>query len=151
MAFVLRHARAKLGVVTDLGETDEALLAALRGADALVLEANHDEEIIRRKLADHRFATDWQYLTWVLSDHGHLSNRQCAETLAGTLTGAPCHVFLAHLSENHNDPRRDNNDFHRAQATVRRLLEAERIPVPHLHRTYRIGREASQPSVVVEV
>jgi len=150
-AFVLRHGRAKIGVVTDLGETDDALLSALQGVDALVLEANHDEEIIRRKLADHRFASDWQYLSWVLSDHGHLSNRQCAEALATLLTGRKCHVFLAHLSENHNDPRRDNNDFHRAQSCVRRFLEAEGIPVPHLHRTHRIGREASPPSVVVEV
>jgi phosphoribosyl 1,2-cyclic phosphodiesterase len=151
VAFLLGHKRSRVAVVTDLGEADEALLAALRGVDAIVLEANHDAETIERKLESHAFARDWEYLSWVLGDHGHLSNRQCAEALARILTGKACHVFLGHLSENHVDPLRDNNDHRRAQAEVRRYLEQHRVPVPHLHRTYRIGREASQPSVVAEV
>lgn len=151
VAYLLTHRRSRVGVVTDLGETDEALLRALRGVDAIVLEANHDAETIERKLGDRAHTRDWPYLSWVLGDHGHLSNRQCAEALAAILTGRDCHVFLAHLSENHVDPTRDNNDHRRAQSEVRRYLERHGVPVPHLHRTYRIGREASQPSVIAEV
>jgi phosphoribosyl 1,2-cyclic phosphodiesterase len=151
VAYVLEHRGRRAAVVTDLGRSDAPLLRALRGVDAILLEANHDEEIIRRKLESRAFARDWEYLGWVLSDHGHLSNRQCAETLAAVLTRKDCHVFLGHLSENHRDPARDNNDHRRAQSQVRRFLEEEGAPMPLLHRTYRIGREATQPSVIAEV
>ena len=151
VAFRLQHRSAQVAVVTDLGETDDGLLQALRGVDALVLEANYDEETLSRKLSDRAFARDWQYLSWVRSDHGHLSNRQCAEALAAILDGRECHVFLGHLSENHVDALRDNNDHARAHAEVRRHLERLGVPVPHLHRTYRIGRESTGPSRIVEV
>jgi hypothetical protein len=36
-------------------------------------------------------------------------------------------------------------------ATVRRILEKERLPLPHLHRTYRIGREVVGTSDLVEI
>lgn len=151
VAFLLQHRSARAAVVTDLGEVDEALIRAVRGVDAIVLEANYDEETLSRKLSSHVFARDWQYLTWVRSDHGHLSNRQCAEALAAILDGGECHVFLGHLSENHVDSERDNNDYLRAHTEVRRHLEKLRVPVPHLHRTYRIGRETTGPSPIVEV
>jgi phosphoribosyl 1,2-cyclic phosphodiesterase len=76
VAYLLESHRRKVGVVTDLGIPSDEMLAALRGVDAIVLEANYDEAVIRRKLSDRSFAMDWHYLSWVLSDQGHLSNHQ---------------------------------------------------------------------------
>ena len=151
MAFHLSDGRSRAAVVTDLGTLTESLCRALRGVDILVLEANHDESTVRRKLADPGHVPDWQYLSWVLSGHGHLSNRQCAEGLASILTGKEVHVLLAHLSENHTDPRRDNNHHLTARMDISRLLERERIPLPVFHRTHRIGLEQGGPGAVIEV
>lgn len=151
VAYHLRHGQSRAGVVTDLGRVSEEMCARLAGVGALILEANHDEGIIHRKLADHAFAGDWPYLTWVLSDQGHLSNRQCGAALAAIVDRPGCHVFLAHLSENHHDPRRDNNDHRTALDQVSRMLREAGAPFPTFHRTWRIGREPSRPSEVVEV
>jgi phosphoribosyl 1,2-cyclic phosphodiesterase len=151
VAYVLSHHHTRAAVVTDLGTVSDRMLRQLRGVDAIVLEANYDEATIRRKLEDPRFAGDHHYLKWVLSDKGHLSNRQCAETLAGILTERNCHVLLGHLSENHEDPRQDNNDHRLAHDAVAALLERERLPLPHFHRTFRIGRRPSGPSDLIEL
>lgn len=151
VAYLLESRRKKVGVVTDLGAPSSEMITALRGVDAIVLEANYEEATIRRKLEDRSFVSDWHYLNWVLSDTGHLSNHQCGAMLAAILTSRECHVFLGHMSENHADPERDNNDHRRAAATVRRILEKERLPLPHIHRTYRIGLEPVGTSDLVEV
>jgi phosphoribosyl 1,2-cyclic phosphodiesterase len=151
VAYLLESHRKKVGIVTDLGTPSVEMLEALRGVDAIILEANYDEGVIRRKLSDRSFARDWHYLKWVLSDMGHLSNRQCGEMLAAILSRRDCHVFLGHVSENHHDPAFDNNDSRRAIETVEQVLVRDRLPIPYLHRTYRIGRRAAGISDLVEV
>jgi phosphoribosyl 1,2-cyclic phosphodiesterase len=141
VAYLLETQRRKIGIVTDLGIPSEEMIEALRGVDAIILEANYEETVIRRKLSDRSFASDWHYLKWVLSDKGHLSNHQCGEMLAAILTKQESHVFLGHMSDNHHEPERDNNEYRRALSTIRKILEKERTPAPHLHRTYRIGLE----------
>ena len=151
VAFLLEHHGRRAGIVTDLGHLPDETVRELRGLDAIVLEANYDARIVRDKLADPDYTSDWPYLAWVASDTGHLSNRQCAEALAALVTKRDCHVFLGHLSENHQEPSRDNNNYGRAAATVRDLLRLERLPIPHLHRTYRRGLEPGKPSALIEI
>lgn len=151
VAYLLTHHRTRAAVVTDLGTVPMKMLSSLRGVDAIVLEANYDESTIRRKLADPRHAVDHHYLTWVLSDRGHLSNEQCGETLAEILTDKRAHVFLGHLSENHEDPRQDNNDHRTAHDAVSAILARRGLPLPRLHRTYRIGLRPSGPSDLIEI
>ncbi len=151
VAFRIEHGRSRVAVVTDLGEMPDGLLRNLTSLDALVIEANYDEETLRAKLSDYTYARDWHYLNWVDGDHGHLSNSQCGEALAAILTDRPCHIFLGHVSENHQDERQDNNSHRRALAQVRRVLEREKIPMPEFHRTWRIGREPGRASDCVEV
>lgn len=151
VAYILRHHQTRAAVVTDLGMVPDGMQQKLRGVDAIVLEANYDETTVRRKLEDPRFYSDHHYLSWVASDKGHLSNWQCAETLAAILTDRDCHVFLGHLSENHEDARQDNNEHQIALDTVTDLLRRERLPLPHFHRTFRIGRRASGPSDLIEI
>jgi len=150
VAFTFRHRRSRAAVVTDLGIVTPRIVAALRGVRAIVLEANYDEALVRRKLSEPAYAPDWHRLRWLLSDRGHLSNRQCAEALAAILTDEETHVFLGHLSANHLDPRQDNNGVRAAVETVREVLTRERVPMPILHETHRIGRRARGPSDIVD-
>jgi len=90
----------KIAIVTDTGFVPEEIIDEVADADVLVLESNHDTELLRRG----RYP---QYLKQrILSDHGHLSNSQAADTLL-RLYGyydKKRVVLLAHLSAENNTP-----------------------------------------------
>ncbi|MBI2194417.1 MAG: MBL fold metallo-hydrolase [Planctomycetes bacterium] len=152
LGYVLRRGSASVAVATDLGAPTEAVLRALEDVQAIVLESNYEENIVEQKLGDRAFEPDWEYLQWVRGGYGHLSNRQCAEILASVMSrGRTTDVFLAHLSENHHDPRRDNNRFDLARDAVLNWLQHRGLAAPRLHRTYRRGLTQGKPSAVVEV
>ena len=88
-----------LGFATDLGVADEGTRSALTGADALVIESNHDEELLR----DGPYP--WFLKKRIGSERGHLSNEQSGDLLSGLLNGRLKAVVLAHLSETNNEPR----------------------------------------------
>ncbi len=88
----------KLGIATDLGRPNVAVRHALRGCDLLVLEANHDEILLRES------AYPWSVKLRIAGSHGHLSNRAAAELAAELAHPALGCVVLAHLSEQANDP-----------------------------------------------
>ena len=107
------HAAWSIGYASDLGCGSEELVAAFVGVDVLALEYNHDEKMER---ASSRPAFLVQR---VLSDSGHLSNRQAAEmtrTIAA-LSGSslPHHLVQLHLSKDCNHP-------HLAEAAGRNAL-----------------------------
>jgi phosphoribosyl 1,2-cyclic phosphodiesterase len=87
----------KLGVATDLGRPTATVHAALAGCHMLILEANHDELMLREG------PYPWSVKQRIASSHGHLSNRAAGE-LARVLHHAGLSaVVLAHLSEHCND------------------------------------------------
>jgi phosphoribosyl 1,2-cyclic phosphodiesterase len=88
----------KLGIATDLGRPTATVRHALRECDVLILEANHDEILLR----DSPYP--WSIKTRIGSSHGHLSNRAAAELAVELLHERLASVVLAHLSENANDP-----------------------------------------------
>ena len=85
-------------VVTDLGEMTPSVEQKLRGCDWMVVESNHDEEMLRLGAYPFRLK---QRLT---SRLGHLSNRAFARFLRDGFDGRARHIFLAHLSRNNNHP-----------------------------------------------
>lgn len=88
----------KLGIATDLGRATSTVRHVLAGCDVLVLEANHDELMLRES------PYPWSVKARIGGSHGHLSNRAAAE-LAGEVFHDGLHaVVLAHLSEQANDP-----------------------------------------------
>jgi phosphoribosyl 1,2-cyclic phosphodiesterase len=90
----------RLAIVTDTGAVTEEMLEYVADADVLILEANHDTELLRRG----RYP---QYLKQrILSDHGHLSNNQAADALLRLFRyfNKKRVVLLAHLSSENNDP-----------------------------------------------
>ena len=87
-------------VVTDLGHGDEALHDPLSVSDLIVLEANHDEAMLRRGPYPPHLKRR------VLSRVGHLSNADCSQMLAEALAhgSGSRTIWLAHLSQTNNRP-----------------------------------------------
>jgi phosphoribosyl 1,2-cyclic phosphodiesterase len=96
--FVFGHKGRRLGVLTDLGHVSKLVREQFSACDALVLECNHDE----RMLADGPYP--YPLKRRVGGNHGHLSNAQAAELLAGVQISALQHLVAAHLSEQNNSP-----------------------------------------------
>ncbi|GJG87594.1 MBL fold metallo-hydrolase [Gemmatimonadetes bacterium T265] len=104
---------ARAGVCYDLGHAPDPVRAALAELDVLVLEANHDEAMLRAGPYPPSVAER------IAGRFGHLSNR-AAGALARQIAGAGLrHVVLAHLSESCNEPRLASADVGAALARTR--------------------------------
>lgn len=88
----------KLGVATDLGYIAQNVKDHLRGCHGLMIESNHDIEMLR--IGPY----PWSVKQRVLSRVGHLSNDALAEFLASDYDGDAAFLILAHLSEQNNHP-----------------------------------------------
>lgn len=95
-------------VATDLGFVTGVVQDAIEGADALVLEANHDPATLKQG------GYPWPLKQRILSNRGHLANLDAAWALA-RMKRRPAQVVLAHLSEENNRPAL-------AEETVRDIL-----------------------------
>ncbi len=95
------HARSeslRMAVATDLGYIPPNVKIALRDVDVLLLESNHDLEMLK----DGPYP--WSLKQRVLSRVGHLSNAAAAEFLTRDYDGGAHTIVLAHLSEQNNLP-----------------------------------------------
>ena len=88
----------KLGVLTDLGHATAHLLAHLARCDALLLECNHDSEL----LADSSYPPFLKRRVGGM--YGHLSNSAAGAIAGSVLHGRLKHLVAAHLSEQNNRP-----------------------------------------------
>jgi phosphoribosyl 1,2-cyclic phosphodiesterase len=98
VGFTIETAEGKIGIATDLGVATRLVADRLKGCRVLILESNHDEEMLR----DGPYP--WPLKQRIRSHHGHLSNREAAALLKDLLWEGLEAVFLAHLSETNNDP-----------------------------------------------
>jgi phosphoribosyl 1,2-cyclic phosphodiesterase len=95
------HARSesiRMAIATDLGYVPPNVKMALKGVDVLLLESNHDLEMLK----DGPYP--WSVKQRVLSRVGHLSNTACAEFLLRDYDGGAHTIVLGHLSEQNNLP-----------------------------------------------
>ncbi len=88
----------RIGIATDLGYVPESVKFHLRRADLLLLEANHDLDML--KVGPY----PWSVKQRVMSRHGHLSNLSMSEYLLENLESSTAHLVLGHLSEQNNHP-----------------------------------------------
>jgi phosphoribosyl 1,2-cyclic phosphodiesterase len=88
----------RMAVATDLGYVPPNVKLALKGVDVLLLESNHDLEMLK----DGPYP--WSVKQRVLSRVGHLSNDACAEFLMRDYDGGAHTIVLGHLSEQNNLP-----------------------------------------------
>jgi phosphoribosyl 1,2-cyclic phosphodiesterase len=100
LGFTFRANGTKVAIVTDLGYLPELVKVHLRNSDCLMLESNHDLEML--KVGPY----PWHIKQRVMSRTGHLSNHTVSEFFADAeaFDGRARFVVLAHLSENNNNP-----------------------------------------------
>jgi len=98
VGFVFRSEGLRMAFATDLGYIPPNVKAQLKALDLLLLESNHDLEMLR----DGPYP--WSVKQRVLSRVGHLSNEATADFLENTYDGQAAYVILAHLSESNNLP-----------------------------------------------
>ena len=96
--YVLYNGMHKLGVLTDTGCSTPHIEQMLSGCHALVLECNHDLDM----LMNGPYA--WSLKQRVKSRHGHLDNATSAELLSRLDNRHLQHLIAAHLSEKNNTP-----------------------------------------------
>ena len=100
-----------LGILTDTGYVTEAAADALLGVDMLLLEANHDVELLQSGPYPDFLKRR------ILGARGHLSNADAAEFAIRAVGGGANDIILAHISEENNTPEL-------AEYTIIRALES---------------------------
>ena len=98
IAFTIEKDGVKVAIVLDLGFMSNLVIERLRGCDAIVLESNHDVNML--KVGPY----PWSLKQRVMSRQGHLSNDSVAEYLSDGFDGRARYVILAHLSKKNNLP-----------------------------------------------
>ena len=136
LGFTFRANGTKVAIVTDLGYLPELVKVHLRDSDCLMLESNHDLDML--KVGPY----PWHIKQRVMSRTGHLSNHTVSEFFADAeaFDGHARYVVLAHLSENNNNP--DVARISAAEALGRRngaaafsgelMVASQEIPLPTL-------------------
>ena len=136
VGYVLSHGEKRAVVATDLGYVPPEVERAVRGADLLVCEANHDVEWLQSGPYPYPLKAR------ILGDRGHLSNEAGAELAWTAVEGGARTVVLAHLSHENNTPRRAldvvGGVLSRRGAAVGRDVILEAAPRSETGRVYRL-------------
>ena len=98
VGFTFRAEGVKVGFATDLGYITANVKDHLRGCNVMVIESNHDVEMLRSG------SYPWAVKQRVMSRVGHLSNEALAEFFSSDYDGGAEYLVLAHLSEQNNYP-----------------------------------------------
>ena len=111
-SFFWRSGETKCTYVTDTGFVTPAVREAVQGSDVLILEANHDVEMLKNG------SYPYELKQRILGTRGHLSNNTAGQFLL-QLEKMPRRIFLAHLSEQNNLPKL-------ALDTVKNILDSKK-------------------------
>ncbi len=85
-------------IATDSGTVTQSMLQALYGCETVMIESNHDIEMLKNGFYPARLKAR------IMSSRGHLSNSDCAKLVSYLAGGGLRNAVLAHLSENNNTP-----------------------------------------------
>lgn len=89
----------KATIATDLGYVSRGVAANIMNSDIVLLESNHDIDMLING------SYPWPLKKRILSDHGHLSNKDAAEAIKKFIEMKSIGiVYLGHLSQNNNKP-----------------------------------------------
>ena len=111
-SFLWRSGETKCTYVTDTGFVTPAVREAVQGSDVLILEANHDVEMLKNG------SYPYELKQRILGTRGHLSNNTAGQFVL-ELEKMPRRIFLAHLSEQNNLPKL-------ALDTVKNILDSKK-------------------------
>ena len=116
VGFVFQADGVRMAMATDLGYVSPNVREQLKNVDLLLIESNHDLEMLRGG------PYPWAVKQRVLSRVGHLSNEATADFLENSYDGQATYVILGHLSENNNLPDLARMSAERALAGRASLL-----------------------------
>ena len=94
--FVFSDGDRRLGILTDVGSPTQHIIDSLNGCDALILECNHDVNMLAKGPYPEHLKRR------VGGNFGHLSNAQAASLLASLDTSRLQHIVAAHISDKNN-------------------------------------------------
>jgi len=97
-AFSISCSGVRITQLTDVGHLSDPVARHLLGANCLILESNHDLEMLRVG------PYPWSLKQRLLGRYGHLSNTAVAKFIREQYDGCAEHMILAHLSEKNNHP-----------------------------------------------
>lgn len=98
LGYKLSDGRHSIAIATDLGCMNDGILNNLQGNDLVMLESNHDIDMLLQ--GRYSFVLKQR----ILSKNGHLSNKDCADTVLKLIESGTKHIVLAHLSQDNNTP-----------------------------------------------
>jgi phosphoribosyl 1,2-cyclic phosphodiesterase len=98
VGYTFCHEGLKVTQLTDLGWIPDEVSAAIAGTDVLIMESNHDLDMLRMG------GYPWNLKERLMGRHGHLSNSAVARFLRGPFDGRASTLILAHLSAQNNHP-----------------------------------------------
>ena len=98
VGFCFEAQGVRIGIATDLGYIPESIKFHLRRTDLLLLEANHDLDML--KVGPY----PWSVKQRVMSRVGHLSNLVMSDYILEDLNSTTAHLVMGHISEQNNHP-----------------------------------------------
>lgn len=108
VGFRIRAGEEKIGYFTDIGHLSEGVLRGLSGCRRVVIESNHDIDMLRHG------SYPYSLKQRILGAKGHLSNELCAKLLPHLVKHGAESFMLAHLSEENNLPELAYRESYRA-------------------------------------
>lgn len=132
VGYVIDFLGQRFMIATDAGSTSEDMAAYIRSSQHIVIEANHDVDML----------LGGPYPTYlkerILSPRGHQSNATCGQMLAENFHNGIRNIFLCHLSHENNDPEVAYN-------TVLQYLESVGAEVPQKVQLKALDRTSASP------
>lgn len=134
--YQVHHDNKAFAILTDTGYVSDRVMGTIKNADGYLMECNHDLNMLRNG------AYPWSLKQRILSDRGHLSNEDGAETLMDVLGNHTKQIFLGHLSQ-------ENNFKDLAHATVTGFLKNHDFAVGHDFKIMDTDPEVADPLTLI--
>lgn len=96
LGYVIDNGNEKVAYLTDTGYISQGILNKIKGCDSVIIESNHDKELLIRGAYPERLKRR------ILSDKGHLCNEETALCVNDLIKSGTQKILLSHISENNN-------------------------------------------------
>ncbi|WP_077301512.1 MBL fold metallo-hydrolase [Virgibacillus pantothenticus] len=96
--YVIQSENSKISICLDTGKVDREMIQAMQDSRVYIIESNHEPRMVEASTYPDSVKAR------ILSDVGHLSNKQTADTLSELVRGVGEQIYLTHLSSNNNMP-----------------------------------------------
>lgn len=132
VGYMVEYGSIAFCLMTDVGIVTEEMKRFITRANYLVIEANHDVEMLKSGTYPQNLKDR------ILSDKGHLSNASCAEAIINNMSEHLKHIWLCHLSEENNHPELARKTV---EATLRShgVIVGKDVELDVLKRTFPTG------------